>query len=192
MIVLVLSRALIALIGTLGSVTLLALGVLASDSILPPGTLPNAPVTGLLLVYYGLAAMAVATAVLAWIAYYIFRPVLDILLLVALGVFASSLARTRAGGLIAAGGMRLVLWMVSYMVGQITSSMFSIIAMPMFALAGVPTWLQQTTASPGLLIVLSAIGTVAAVMSLIAFEAAAVIGLLYVTAERARKLPSLG
>jgi hypothetical protein len=29
-------------------------------------------------------------------------------------------------------------------------------------------------------------------MSLIAFEAAAVIGLLYVTAERARKLPSLG
>jgi hypothetical protein len=192
MIVLVLARALIALIATLGGMTLFAVGVLASDSIIPPGTLSNGPVTGILLIYYGLAVIAVATAVLTWLAYYIFRPVLDILLLVALGIFASSLARTRAGGLLAAGGMRLVLWMVSYVVGQVTSSMLSLIVMPMFALAGVPTWVQQTSASPGLFIFLSAIGVVVGVISSITFEAAAIAGLLYFTAQRAKNLPALG
>lgn len=72
-----------------------------------------------------------AVAGLSWLAYYVLGPALNLLFFGAVGMFASSLARTRATGLMSAVGVRIGVWMASYVGGQIVSTVVSLLAIPL-------------------------------------------------------------
>jgi hypothetical protein len=189
-------RLLIVLIGAISLVILIIQGVSSAGSsgISPSDLLssPVLPVTGLMVVEYGIALGFALIAFLAWIVFFIFQPILDMLLYVALGVFASSWAKTRANGLITAGAFRVGLWMLSYVSGQIFSTGLSLLTLPMMALPALPTWIQDAASSPGLLILLAALAAILMLITSISIELGISLGLLRATTARAGHLPSLG
>lgn len=155
---------------------------------IPPVPLPTLA-TGMLLASYLIAGAFALVAVVLWIVFFVMQPALDVMLFAALGVFASSLARTRANGLLAAGALRLVLWMGSYIVGQLFSTLFSLAAMPVMLLPVMPEWLQQTAGSPAVLVMGGAFGLVLFLVLLVVGEALIVLGLLGLAVGRAQSLP---
>jgi hypothetical protein len=123
------------------------------------------------------------------VAYTFLKPIADILLFLVVGLFASSLARTRSGGLFTAGGMRVGLWALSYVFSQLVSSFLSIFMMPlMIMLANIP-WLEEMfTNRPELLFMGGAGITVIVALVTIAAEFALTFLLLSITRNRAEHL----
>ena|GEM_PF-882305 len=196
LLLILLVRLLIVLIGAISLVIVIIQGInTAGSSGISPSDLlssPVLPVTGLMVVEYGIALGFAFIAFLAWIAFFIFQPILDMLLYVALGVFASSWAKTRANGLITAGAFRVGLWMLSYVSGQIFSTGLSLLTLPLMALPALPTWIQDAASSPGLLILLAALAAILMLITSISIELSISLGLLRATTARAEHLPSLG
>jgi hypothetical protein len=190
---LILVRLVIAVVGLLFALGLLFFGMWESRSQLP--VLPVAPgggVTGALLAaWYGVAAATAVAAVVAWLLYYVLRPTLDMLMFAAIGMFASSWARTRANGLIAAGAFRLVLWMASYVAGQFVSTMISLLSLPLMSLPGIPVWIQEQAGGWGLMVIIVSIIAVLLLLAVIAVEVAIILAFLFLSTERAKCLPFL-
>ncbi len=166
----------------------------AASSQTPPAALPVAvpPLPGLT---GALTALYVALGVLAlmlialWLAYYLLRPALDILLFGSLGIFASSLARTRANGLLTAAGLRILLGAIAYVAGQVLSASFSLISLPVSLLPGFPTWLASSNAAPGLLGIGAVLIAIAILLAVVSAQIGASLFLVGAAIGRAQSLP---
>jgi hypothetical protein len=135
------------------------------------------------------ATLAVLLAAVVWFAYYLAAPTLGTLIFAALGMLASSWARTRAGGLIGAAGLRVALWVGSYMTGQFSTVFFSLLALPAFALPTTPLWLERVQSlNPALLVLAGAVGAIAWVLLLVIAQLGVTLALLYVSARRAERI----
>lgn len=142
-------------------------------------------------IYTGLyAALSIGLAALLWLAFYLGKPLLDMLLYASAGVFGSSLARTRGGGLFASVGLRILMWVGSYLFSQVLSSL---LFLPLTALSlSDPFTELMTYLSANEPLVLVILGMSAAVLWLL-FIVGVMIGttllLLSFTEQRARRLP---
>jgi hypothetical protein len=147
-----------------------------------PGSLVAALVAGVV--------AAIVLGVLG-LAYFLFRPVLNAMLFVAIGLLGSTLGKTRSGGLIAGFGMRAALWLVSYVFSQVVSTGTSFILSPLLfyndALVG---WLEALINRQPALAILGGTAVVVA-WFLIAIGLQLGITLLAVraSARRAARLP---
>lgn len=190
---LILVRLVIAVLGSLFALAMFVFGLWESSTQIP--VLPAAPGGGiaaaLLSIWYGFAAAIAVAAVIAWLLYYVLRPTLDMLLYAAIGMFASSWARTRANGLLAAGAFRLVLWMASYVGGQFVSMLVSLLSLPLMALPRVPVWIQEQAGGWGLMVIFFSLVAMFLLLFIIAAEAAIILAFLFLSAERAKRLPFL-
>jgi len=185
----------IAIIG-LGGLILVALvaagAVFASSAAasLPLVAARPAPAAALSLsLLYAMAIASALAAIVLWLAYYAVRPVLEALVFAALGTFASSLARTRSGGLLTAGALRIALGMVSYIAGQVVSSFVSLAALPLAALPALPLWFQHMISEPALVILaLGLIGLLVLIVVLV-IQIGLILLLLKSTIAQASRLP---
>jgi hypothetical protein len=140
-----------------------------------------------------LLAGVVAVVVLGvlWLAYFLFKPVLNALLFVSIGLFGSTLGTTRSGGLIAAFGMRFALWVVSYVLSQVVSTGSSLLLSPLFAYGGAPLlWLEDlVNRQPALVILAGTAVVVIWFLFLIALQLGVTLLAVKASASRATKLP---
>jgi hypothetical protein len=133
----------------------------------------------------------VVVLVALWLAYFLFRPVLNAMLFVSIGLFGSTLGKTRSGGLIAAFGMRFGLWVVSYVLSQVVTTGGSLLLSPLFAFGGAPLlWLEDLANRQPALVILAGTAVVV-IWFLVAIALQLGITLLAVkaSARRAAKLP---
>jgi hypothetical protein len=163
-----------------------------SPAPLPPGAgpiiqaLPGSTIAALLA-----GVVAVVVLVALWLAYFLFRPVLNAMLFVSIGLFGSTLGKTRSGGLIAAFGMRFGLWVVSYVLSQVVSTGGSLLLSPLLAFGGAPLlWLEDLANRQPALVILAGTAVVV-IWFLVAIALQLGITLLAVkaSARRAAKLP---
>lgn len=138
-----------------------------------------------------LEVIGLLVAGVVWlITYAVFKPFVDTLLFLTVGLFASSLARTRSGGLFTAGGIRVALWIVSYVFSQVVSSSFSILMLPVMIMPANMSWLERlATDRPELLFLGGAAITVIVALLTIAAQFALTLLLLNITRSRAERLP---
>lgn len=187
------------LIAVIGGIALLIFySIVLSNTGVSPGTSPAQPpsleipietgITQLLPILTGVIGLLVAGVV--WLmTYAFFKPFVDILLFLAVGLFASSLARTRSGGLFTAGGIRVALWVIGYVFSQVVSSSLSIFMLPLMLPANM-SWLERlATDRPDLLLLGGAAITVIVALVTIAAEFALTLLLLNITRSRAERLP---
>jgi hypothetical protein len=155
----------------------------------PPGTplippIPGSPIINIMAVLCGLLLLVL------WIAYYLLQPALRVMLFSAVGLYASSLSKTRANGLVGAIGMRLGLWVISYITNQAISSSLSFAALPLYAFPTINVWLGEATANqPGGLVLLGLLFSFLAWLLVIAVPLAAVLIFISLTIRRTRRLP---
>ncbi len=174
------------------AVILLASEITASGPSAPAPT-PAVPLPGPAVaaqaVSVASAVVAVLLAAVVWFAYYLAAPTLGTLVFAALGMLASSWARTRAGGLIGAAGLRVALWLGSYVTGQFATFTFSLLALPAFALPTTPLWLERAQSiDPALVVFAWAVGAIAWVLVLVIAQLGVTLALLYVSARRAERI----
>jgi hypothetical protein len=177
----------------------MAAGASPSAQTPAPGTTPLAPFPALpkllsLVPTLATSLLAVASVIivgLMWLAYYLFQPFLNVMLFAAVGLFGSSLARTRSGGLFAAALLRVGLWMASYIAGQMLSSLAWVgFAMPLLLMPNSFLWLDAlATTQPGLLVVGGAGVAGVWLLLIVGVELATTILLLSFTSQRAGRLP---
>ncbi|MBN1429597.1 MAG: hypothetical protein JXB07_14600 [Anaerolineae bacterium] len=132
---------------------------------------------------------------LVWlICHALLKPVVDMLLFLTIGLFASSFTRTRSGGLFAAGGIRVALWVASYILSQIASSFLSLATMPLAIMAGsAPDAFEELAAiSPNLWMLGAAVTTSGMVIIMIVLEFVLTLILLRITQNRVEQLPFAG
>jgi hypothetical protein len=155
-----------------------------------PPVAPTAPAVSVpLALLYGLTAIGALVTAALLVLYYVIRPVLEALLFAALGMLASSLAKTRASGLISAGALRLGLWMVSYVAGQVVSSLFSIALAPLMAIPLLPVWFQRLISEPAVIILGATLIGLLFLIIIIAAQLGLILALLNITIARANRLP---
>jgi len=184
--------ALLRLVFVLGLVVLFAALVVinAIDAPISPTDLPLQGLPFTQTAPLVIAWLAVLVAALVMLAYYLIEPALQVFLFVAVGMLASSLSRTRAGGLLLAGGSRIALWMLSYILGQLVSTMVTIFTFPVMAVPTAPRWLAQLdSADPTVLVTVGAAAMVAWILLVAAAHVAAALGLLAATVRRTEHLP---
>jgi len=90
----------------------------------------------------GLLIFLGVLALVAGLFNFLFLPVIRTMLFAAVGMLGSAYARTRAGGLLTGGGIRVGLWAVGYVSGQIISAVMSLVAVPLSAIQALPPWMQ--------------------------------------------------
>jgi hypothetical protein len=163
-----------------------------SPAPLPPGAgpiiqaLPGSTIAALLA-----GVVAVVVLVALWLAYFLFRPVLNAMLFVSIGLFGSTLGKTRSGGLIAAFGMRFGLWVVSYVLSQVVTTGGSLLLSPLFAFGGAPLlWLEDlANRQPALVILAGTAVVVIWFLVAIALQLGVTLLAVKASARRAAKLP---
>lgn len=168
-------------------------GPVTPQIVAPPAAfeLPTADVFKIMLFgsfYLTAAALVILTALL-WLLYYLLGPMFEVFLFTSLGLFASSLVRSRGNGLLAAGGMRLVFWMGSYMAGQFFSTFFSLLMLPLSLIPVMPHWIQTIFTEPSLMITGLMLAALFLLAILISAQMGVVLGLLGLTHGRAKQLP---
>jgi hypothetical protein len=80
---------------------------------------------------------------LLWLAYFFMQPWLEAMLFTSMGLFASSLAKSRSGGIFGAWAMRVGLWILGYIASQVLAMAITLAMLPMVALPGVLDSLNQ-------------------------------------------------
>jgi hypothetical protein len=164
----------------------------------PPAVGPPAPPygpslspfrIGTLVLLYVIAILMLILAALLWLSYYVTLPLLEAFLFASLGLFASSLVRTRGSGLLAAGGIRLVFWVASYVVGQIFSTALSFLTMPLALLPEMPVWFLDLLNEPAVALIFIALAALVILAITVGLQMGVVIGLLSWTSSRAGRLP---
>ncbi|GAB4475785.1 MAG: hypothetical protein Kow00124_17190 [Anaerolineae bacterium] len=90
-----------------------------------------------------------------WLIYYLAEPFLSTYLFGALGIFASSLSRTRTGGLFAAAGFRFAYAALVYVLSQMFSVVVTLVMTPLMlatsAAPSLPRWLETLLNNPAIL-----------------------------------------
>jgi hypothetical protein len=159
---------------------------------LPPGVEPTIealPGSTLAAVVAGVVAFVVLSVV--WLAYFLLRPLLNAMLFVAIGLFGSTLGKTRSGGLIAAFGMRFGLWVVSYVLSQVVSTSSSLLLSPLFAYGSAPLrWLEAlVNRQPALAILAGTALVVAWFLFAVGLQLGVTLLAVKASTHRAAKLP---
>jgi hypothetical protein len=150
--------------------------------------LPVGEIAGLIVP--GLAALVAA---LIWFVYYLAGPALGVLMYTTLGMLASAWSRSRSGGVVLAFGLRVALWMASYVGGQLVSISLSLLTVPIFALSTTPAWLDRLlNGPPGPAVLLLSMLAVGWVAFLAALRIGIVLLLVAATIRRAGRLPDPG
>lgn len=150
--------------------------------LIPP--IPGSPIINMAAGLGGLLLLVL------WIVYYLLQPALSVMLYSTVGLFASSLTKTRANGLIGAIGMRLGLWVVSYITNQIISYSLSFAAFPLYTIPTINIWLENATVNqPGGLVLIGILFSFIAWLLIIAIPLAAMLIIIGLTIRRTRRLP---
>jgi len=156
-------------------------------SLLVPATMLGL-VAGLQASFLALISLLVAAAL--WLIYYFFQPILDMMLFSAVGVAASTLARTRASGLFAGFGLRVGLWAGACVLNQIMSSAISIFLTPMLMLSTANSAIADALANdPGILFAAYALAMGLFILMLMIVQFTATVVLLRLAESRAKSLP---
>ncbi len=144
------------------------------------------------LIPYLVAGVLMLLALLLWFLYFLFSPVLEILLFAAVGLLASTWSRTRAGGVVAGAGLRIGLWSVSYVSGQAVSMAFSFLSLPLMALFAAPTGIEEQLAgmSPAVLAFGGALLAIIWLLGVVLIRIAVILGLLYLSTNWASRIPT--
>lgn len=77
-------------------------------------------------------------------AYYVLSPYVSTLVFAAVGILASTFARTRGNGVIAAAGLRVALWVFSYVASQFVGITIQLMFVPFFMLQSPPRGLSAS------------------------------------------------
>jgi hypothetical protein len=179
--------------GLIGLVVLIFVVGIDGTGITSAGSLPAPllpPMPAPLALSY-VAALGVALlALLGLFAYYVASPALEMLIFGALGLLASAFARTRATGVAVAAGMRVLLWGISYITGQLFSFGFSLLALPAMALATVPLWAERLASTePAALIAGGGFLTLFWLAVIVLIQVGVILVLLYAAEQRTARLP---
>lgn len=179
----------------LGVIAVIGLAALPSNAYSPSAATPN-PLTSmrLLSAYEPVAALtdllggaSVLIVAVLWIIFFLGRSLLDVLLFSAIGLFASSLARTRATGLVVAVGIRIFLGGASYFAANFFSFGFSMLSLLIYAL---PPWLNSLMeAYPGLTVFAVATFAALVLFGLALGEILLTLLFLKIAARRTQNLP---
>ncbi|MBN1120025.1 MAG: hypothetical protein JXJ17_03015 [Anaerolineae bacterium] len=144
------------------------------------------------LIPYLIAGILMLLALFLWFLYFLFSPVLEILLFAAVGLLASAWARTRANGLVVGAGLRIGLWSISYVSGQVVSTMFSFFTFPLMALYTAPIGFEEQLAriSPAVLATAGALLANGWLLAVVLIRIAVVLVLLFLSTNRASRIPT--
>ena len=129
-------------------------------------------------------------SVLAWLGYFLLLPVLTVMLHASIGLFASSLTRTRTNGFIAAAGLRVAFAILRGIIGQT----FSVSGLTWISTLPSPTlstfWLEQLVVTqPALLITLVGLLALGALLWNIGWRGGLTYILVRSAVNRAYRLP---
>ena len=172
-----------------GTVLTLTLSLTTVEGATPSVVLSDVPSVSPSVVLLLLDVLSVGMVGLLWLLYYLLRPFLSILLFSAVGMLGSSLARTRVGGLLAAGGLRVALGTAGYVLSQVVSTILSLTLGPFLAFNGPPSWLQALLVRPAL-VVLGGAGVGAVWLFVVMlFQIGLVTLFLHTAIRRAERLP---
>lgn len=177
----------------LGAVPLAA-AALARDGVFGPapaldsGLLAGLPAGQVALLV--VAGVAVAIALLVWFVYFLLAPILSTFMFAALGMLASAHSRTRAGGVTLAAGVRVGLWGLGYVLGQLGTLSISLLVVPLAALPPTLLWVGRlTSAHPANLVLGGALLAITWALILAAGQIGAALVVLHMTVRRAENLP---
>ncbi len=147
-------------------------------------SIPGSPVINIA------AVLSVLLLFVFWIIYYLLQPAFSVMMYSIFGLFASSLSKTRANGLVGAIGIRLVLWIAGYITSQIIPYIFSLFALPFYAIPAINIWLENATVNqPGGLVLIGVLFSFIAWLLMIAIPLAVMLIFIGLTIRRARRLP---
>ncbi len=190
----VLAIALIRALFVLGTVAFFA-ALMAGSALEEPLRLllPSVAASVPLQTSYILAGVTALLAALFLLIYFLANPALLTLLYAAVGMLASSWARTRSGGLMAAIGLRVALWTAAYILSQAFTFSFSLLSIPLSTLPTAPVWLERLAAlEPSLMVMLVAFGIVLWLVLVVATQMGLTLLFLYLAVRRAERLPYEG
>jgi hypothetical protein len=147
--------------------------------------------TVLSLLASGAAAIIVSIGAAAlWLIFFLVQPILDALLYASVGIFASTMSRTRSGGLFMAGGVRVGLWALSYVASQFIGVGISLLTVPMTGIPAVALWLADLqNMSPGTIIIIFAAITGVSIVVVAAVQVSVIMFMLQSAVRRAEALP---
>lgn len=152
---------------------------------------PASPVNPLTIVLVIVDIVLSIVLVLAWLAYWLVEPLLSAALFTSMGVFGSSLARTRSSGLVTSLALRMGFWVLTYTVSQVVGLLATTVLGPLMALSTVTelNWLTNLISRPELL----ALAYLLTVLVSLLFGIAWTLGLAWVllsaTERRVEMLP---
>ncbi len=162
-----------------------------TPELLTPPVTPEPAVNPLSVVLVIVDIVLSLVLVLTWLVYWLAEPLLSAALFTAMGVFGSSLARTRSSGLITSLALRMGFWVLTYMISQV----FGLLAMtalgPLMALSTVTelNWLTTLISRPELLALIYLLTVFASLLFGIAWTLGLAWVLLSATERRVEMLP---
>lgn len=185
----------VGLAAVLGALIVAGIAAVPAMSSTPPLPLRASPMFSADVVSFALGLLAtgpaVIAAILSWLAYYLVSPVLGLVLFASTGMLASTWARTRAGGVAVAAGMRVVLWMLSYVFSQVISTAISLLSMPLMMLTSTPAlWEDWLAGLPPIAIGFGGAALAGIwVLGMLAIQVGVILILLALAIQRAGRLP---
>nr|MBN1229375.1 hypothetical protein [Anaerolineae bacterium] len=122
--------------------------------------------------------------------YYLVSPILEVAIFASVGLFASTWARTRTGGLLTAVGARVVLGAVSYLLSQMAGVIVQLLMLPLMLMPALPLWAQRfLEVEPAILLSLGGISAILSLLLIAAGQAGLSLLVLYITSRRVSRLP---
>ncbi len=121
--------------------------------------------------------------------YFYTQPMIEIALYGAVGMAASSMTRTRTGGLFAGFGLRVGLWAASYVLWQVISTILSVGISAFVSLTAFQPLQNSFANNPTLVIVFYAALIAGSQITIAGTEIGATLGLLRLAVSRAERLP---
>jgi len=123
-------------------------------------------------------------------AYYVLSPYVSTLVFAAVGILASTFARTRGNGVIAAAGLRVALWVFSYVASQFVGITIQLMFVPFFMLQSPPLWLERLAElQPSIIIIGGVITGVFVVLLTVISQSGAAMLMLLAAERRLAKIP---
>lgn len=138
----------------------------------------------------GLAVVSLLVAGLVWLIFYLVGPFLQIMLFAAVGMFGSSLARTRTNGLFTAAGIRVAMGGLSYVLSQMFGFLTQLAMLPVAMNPTSAEWFTNLVANnPAIIVVFMAAIFSVSMLAIMGGQLGATLLLLHWTARRAERLP---
>jgi hypothetical protein len=127
---------------------------------------------------------------LGWIVFFTVKPVLSITLYASVGLFASSITRTRINGIITSAGLRLALMVLRAIADQMLVIGSQVVLGFTFSLSDLGPWLETLlVARPATMVALGGLLALGSLMTTILWRGGVAFMLVRATVRRAYKLP---